>query len=126
MSQRKVRLKDMPLPNQPLEERFRIVGKAWADNEAAYQMLREAKTTTLERLKTQIIDERAQDGLALAENKAERLAKCESKWQDYLDQMAEHNALRLDYQIEKEYIEMLERKLNRDNANSRSERWMHR
>ena len=115
---RSIKLKEIPVKDRPLSELLRITGKQWAEYEAAYTAMKEAKATTLARLKQQKID--AADS-KLSEAAADREARNDPYWRDYLDLMAKNNARRLDLKIEVDCIHMANSERIDKNANARKE-----
>jgi hypothetical protein len=93
---------EMPERERPISEQFRLVALSFVDAEAAADLREEMKTTTLEQMKTAIIEREG----PMADNRAERLAKSSQDWIDYIKAMCADraNANKLKYQLE--YIRM--------------------
>ena len=117
----RIEAKEMRLNDRPLSELLRITGKQWAEYEAAYTAMKEAKATTLARLKQQKMDEASNRKFKLSEAAADREARNDPYWQDYLDLMAKNNARRLDLKIEVDCIHMANSERIDKNANARKE-----
>ncbi len=92
-----------PVHNLPYSEQFRIVAKQWVDADAAASLLEELKTTTLEKIKTDII---AKEGGGMADNKAERLAKCSDVWSEYIRSMCASRSAANKLKVQMKYLEM--------------------
>jgi hypothetical protein len=107
----------MPAKEQPISEQFRIVAKQWCDADAAASLMEELKTTTLEKMKSDLIE---RDG-PMPDNTATRLAKCNSEWTDYLTQMCKHRAEANRLKCQMEYIRMRHREWIGADATARAE-----
>ncbi len=93
---------NLPAREQPISEQFRIVARQWVDADAAASLLEELKTTTLEKMKSDLI---AREG-DMADNKAERMTKCTDEWSTYLREMCEHRAKAQRLKVQLEYLRM--------------------
>lgn len=115
-------LKDMPEREQSIAERFRIVAHQFCDADAAASLMEELKTTTLAKMKADIIEQRG----AMADNTAERLAKCSPAWTEYVTEMCGHKAKATKLKLQLEHLRMLDRKEDREAWAARTEMRMHR
>lgn len=108
---------NLPKHEQPISEQFRIVARQWVDADAAAAILEELKTTTLENMKSKIITENGD----MADNKAERLAKCSPDWEKYIREMCEHRAKANKLKLQMEYLRMKFNEQQSMEANGRHE-----
>jgi hypothetical protein len=90
----------VPAKEQPISEQFRIVAKQWCDADAAASLMEELKTTTLEKMKSDLIERNG----PTPDNTATRLAKCNSEWTDYITQMCKHRAEANRLKCQMEYL----------------------
>lgn len=95
-------ISELPEREQPISEQFRIVAKKWVDADSAASLLEELKTTTLEKMKSRIVDEEG----PMADNRAERQAKCDPEWEKYLRGMCSHRATANKLKVQMEYLRM--------------------
>lgn len=116
-------IKDMPEREQSTVEKFRLVALQFCDADAAASLMEELKTTTLEKMKSDII---ANSDEPLAENKAERMAKCSEDWTQYLKDMCGHRAKATKLKLQLEYLRMLDKKEDREAWAARAEMRMGR
>lgn len=116
-------IREIPERDQPIAEKFRIVALQYCDADAAASLMEELKTTTLEKMKSQIV---ASSTEPIAENKAERMAKCSDEWTEYIKDMCSHRAKATKLKLQLEYYKMLERKEDREAWNARAEMRMSR
>jgi hypothetical protein len=107
----------VPAKEQPISEQFRIVAKQWCDADAAASLMEELKTTTLEKMKSDLIERNG----PTPDNTATRLAKCNSEWTDYLAQMCKHRAEANRLKCQMEYIRMRHREWIGADATARAE-----
>jgi class 3 adenylate cyclase len=114
---------DVPEREQSIAERFRIVALQYCDADAAASLMEELKTTTLEKMKSEII---ATSKDPIAENKAERLAKCSEEWTQYLRDMCGHRSKATKLKLQLEYFRMLDKKEDREAWAARTEMKIHR
>lgn len=115
-------IKDIPEREQSTAEKFRLVALQFCDADAAASLMEELKTTTLAKMKGDII---AQQG-AMADNTAERLAKCSPEWTEYIRAMCEHRAKATKLKLQLEHLRMLDRKEDREAWAARTEMRMSR
>lgn len=115
--------KEIPQNEQPIAERFRIVAIQYCDADAAASLMEELKTTTLEKMKSEIV---ANSTEPIAENKAERMAKCSDDWTAYLREMCAHRARATKLKLQLEYYRMLDKKEDREAWAARTEQRMSR
>lgn len=92
----------LPKNDQPISEQFRVVAKQWVDADAAASLMEELKTTTLEKIKSDLI---SRDG-PMADNTATRLAKCSEDWEEYLREMCANRATANRLKVQLEYLRM--------------------
>lgn len=111
---------DMPEREQPISERFRLAGEAWADANAAATLLEELKTTSLQKMKSDLIAEKG----PMADNAAERIVKSSPEWEVYIKDMCAKRALADRLKIQVEYWRMRYGEWNSKEANARVERRM--
>lgn len=95
-------ISELPEREQPISEQFRIVAKQWVDADAAASLMEELKTTSLEKMKQRIIDEEG----SMADNRAERQAKCDPEWEAYLRGMCAHRTTANKLKVQLEYLRM--------------------
>lgn len=115
ISQRAV--SNLPEREQPISEQFRIVAKQWVDKDAAASLMEELKSTTLEKMKADIIEA---DG-PMPDNTATRLAKCHKDWTAYINQMCKHRADANLLKVQLEYLRMRHREWIGADATARAE-----
>jgi len=135
---RPINQKTIPEREQPISERFRLAGEAWADADGAASLLEELKTTVLEQRKTKVIEEHFQSHLAAApegelvsikempENKAERIVKADPEWETYIRQMCAARAHAGKLRVKMEAIRMEFSEWQSKDANARQEQKMNR
>jgi hypothetical protein len=68
-------------PNIPLSEQIYRAGTAWAERNAAAQLLEESKTAYLSQSKSKLGD--------IPDNKAERIVKASDDWSEYIERMVD-------------------------------------
>ncbi len=108
----------IPDQDQPISERFRIVARRWVDAEAAAHLLEETKSACL-----------SQRMLKLGEipvSKAEMIVKGSEDWHEHLERLVAARAAANMLKVQMDYLRMVERQLDRDEWNQRSERKMGR
>jgi hypothetical protein len=112
-------ISSLPAHERPISEQFRIVARAYADADAAANLLEGTKRDTLEKIKSRIVA-----GSDMPDNKAERLARCSDEWREMKVLMLEsrNKASRLKLQLE--YLRMRHKEQMNANANARMERGM--
>ena len=110
-------ISNLPERDQPISEQFRIVAKQWVDADSAASLMEELKTTSLEKMKQRIID---QEG-PMADNRAERQAKCDPEWEAYLRGMCAHRATANRLKVQMEYLKMKHREWIGADATARAE-----
>ena len=110
-------ISELPEREQPISEQFRIVAKQWVDADAAASLMEELKTTTLEKMKQRIIEDEG----PMAENKAERQAKCDPEWEAYLRGMCAHRATANRLKVQMKYLEIKHREWIGLDATARAE-----
>lgn len=115
---RAIKAADLPAKEQPISEQFRIVAKQWVDADAAASLMEELKTTTLEKMKNDLIE---RDG-PMPDNTATRLAKCHPDWEQYLRDMCKHRADANRLKVQMEYIRMKHSEWQSAEATARAER----
>ena len=108
----------LPDREQPLSEQFRIVGLQWHDAHAAASLMEEMKTTTLEKMKTTLIQERGD----MPDNRAERIVKASPDWEKYIRDMCAHRAKATKLKLQLDYIEMRRWEQSSVEATARVER----
>lgn len=111
-------MNEMPKRERPLSEQFRLIALEYADAEAAACVLEELKTTTLEKLKSDIID-RAEE--KMPESRAERLAKCSAEWDIYVRQMCDARAKANKKRLQLAYIKLRFAEWQAADASARAE-----
>lgn len=123
---------EMPERERPLSEQFRIVALQYADAHSAANLLEELKTTTLEKIKTGIMDQHkkafpdASVRESMSENRAERIAKCSPQWDEYIREMCGLRAKADKLKLQMKYIEYQFSEWQAADANARKERFMSR
>lgn len=115
-------IKDMPEREQSTAEKFRLVALQYCDADAAASLMEELKTTTLAKMKAAIIEEQG----AMADNTAERAAKCSDDWKEYIEAMCAHRAKATKLKLQLEHLRMLDRKEDREAWAARTEMRMSR
>jgi hypothetical protein len=110
-------MNELPHNERPISEQYRIVAKLWANAESAAHLLEETKTTTLEEKKCALIAANP----SLAENKAERLAKADPEWREFIEEMCAARAKANFLKVKLEYIRMRHREWIGANADARAE-----
>jgi hypothetical protein len=113
---------EMPERERSIAEQFRIVAHQYCDADAAANLMKDLKETTLEQIKTDII---TRDG-HMADNKAERLARTSQDWIDYITNMNTHRTKANKLRLQLDYLRMLDRKEDREAWMARSEMKIHR
>lgn len=106
----------LPKNEQPISEQFRIVAKQWCDADAAASLMEELKTTTLEKLKSRLLE-----AGPMADNTATRLAKSHPDWDQYIREMCKHRADANRLKCQMEYIRMRHREWIGADATARAE-----
>lgn len=110
-------ISNLPEREQPISEQFRIVAKQWVDADSAASIMEELKTTTLEKMKQYIVDTEG----PMADNRAERQAKCDPEWEAYLRGMCNHRATANRLKIQLEYLRMKFNEWQSEEASARAE-----
>lgn len=122
ISQRAIGARQMPEAEQPIAERFRLAGESWVDLDAAATLLEEMKTTTLGKMKTDLIKASG----PMPDNTAERIVKSGEEWAKYIERMCAARAEANRAKMQIEYLRVLERQIDRQEWLQRSERRMGR
>jgi hypothetical protein len=122
-SARAIGIRDVQQSDQPISEQFRIVAKQQVEADGAASLMEEMKTTTLEQMKSQIVKDH---DVSMADNKAERLAKCTPEWTEYLRTMVSLRTKANLLKAQCEYLRMREREADRMGWYERTERKMGR
>lgn len=115
-------VKELPARDQPIAEQFRIVALQFCDADAAASLLEELKTTTLAKMKADLI---SREG-PMADNKAEMSVKASQDWEDYIREMCGNRAKATKLKLKLEHLRMLDRKEDREAWAARTEARMHR
>ena len=122
ISQRAIGMNEIPEHERPLSEQFRIVAKQYAEADAEHYFMAEFKTAMLEQMKTNLIAERGD----MPDNKAERIVKSGSEWEDWVRKMSEAKKKANLLKAQMDWIKMKERQLDRDHWAGVQERKMGR
>lgn len=109
---------EMPERDRPLSEQFRVVAKAWADADAAANLLEETKTATLSQKMLKLGD--------MPVSRAEMTVKASDEWHEYLETMVAARKEANIRKVQMEYIRMRFSEWQSLNANARDERRMSR
>lgn len=107
---------EMPEREQDLVERFRIVAEEWADADAAYYML----DNTTSSLSAELALKEAENGMAM--NKAEKVAKASKTYRDHVQKAADAKRLANVLRARMDYLRMREKRNERREINTMSER----
>lgn len=92
----------LPTKDQPISEQFRVVAKQWVDADAAASLLEELKSTTLEKIKSDLIQKQG----PMPDNTATRLAKCSEDWEEYVREMCANRTTANRLKVQLEYLKM--------------------
>lgn len=106
-------LAEMHPHERPISEEFRIVAKAWADLDAAANLLEETKSAVL-----------SQRMLALGDmpvSKAEMKIKASDEWMEHIEKICEARKQSNLKKVQLEYLRMRHTEWNVINANARHE-----
>jgi hypothetical protein len=106
----------MPEQDQPIAERYRLIGEEWADADAAYYMLDTSRTAVL----AQIVAQSKEASFQRAESNARASAEYREHIQKTTDAKRKANLLR----VRMEYLKMRFALWNSSDANQRAERKM--
>lgn len=115
-------IKEMPERERPIAEQFRIVALQFCDADAAASLLEELKTTTLAKMKADLL---SREG-PMADNKAETTVKASPEWEEYIRDMCGHRAKATKLKLKLEHLRMLDRKEDREAWAARTEQRMSR
>lgn len=113
ISQRAIAAAEIPEHERPISEQFRIVAKAWADLDAAANLLEETKSAVL-----------AQKMLALGDmpvSKAEMQVKGSQDWFDHVSSICEARKQANLKRVQLDYLRMKAAEWQALNANARHE-----
>ena len=124
ISSRAMGVQEMPEREQSIAEKFRIVALQYVDADGAASLLEELKTTTLAKMKTDMMADRGD--VAMTDAKAERLVKSGDEWPSHIKTMVEARTKSNKLKLQLEYLRMLERQEDRASWLERSERKMGR
>ena len=102
--------------DKPISELFRVEAEKWVDEDAAASILEELKTTTLEKMKSRLMQD-----APMADNRAERLAKCLPEWEQYLRDMVTARQKANGHKIQMKYLEIKHREWIGRDATARAE-----
>lgn len=111
-------VQDVPEGERSTLEKFRLVAIQYADADTAASLMEELKTTTLEKMKTNVI---AASGTGMAENKAERIVKSGDEWTAYIRDMVTMRGKATKLKLQIEYLRMLDRREEREAWTARAE-----
>lgn len=114
---RPLRMKDMPLREQPLSEQFRVVAEQWANADGAASLLEELKSTRLSQLKTALMAERGD----MSDAKAERIVKSDPGWEAYITDMVKCREAANLLRVQVETLRMQHMEETSRSANTRAE-----
>ncbi len=113
---------EMPEREQSTVEKFRLVALQFCDADAAASLMEELKTTTLSKMKADLI---SREG-PMADNKAETTVKASHEWEEYIRDMCGHRAKATKFKLQLEFLRMLDRKEDREAWAARTEHRMSR
>lgn len=122
ISSRAMGVQEMPEKEQSIAEKFRIVALQFVDADGAASLLEELKTTTLAKMKTDMMAKLGD----MPDSKAERLVKSGDEWPAHIKTMVEARTKASKLKLQLEYYRMLERQEDRASWLERSERKMGR
>lgn len=115
-------VKEMPVHEQLLSERYRLAADAWVKADAVARRYEELKTTRLEQMKNALI---LQDG-PMPDNRAEREVKASDEWERYIIDMVDARTRANALKVQIVEIQMLEREQQDRNQTIRAEMRMAR
>jgi hypothetical protein len=115
-------VKEMPVREQLLSERYRLAADAWVKADAVARRYEELKTTRLEQMKNALI---LQDG-PMPDNRAEREVKASDEWERYIIDMVDARTRANALKVQIVEIQMLEREQQDRNQTIRAEMRMAR
>lgn len=112
----------MPEHERSIAEEFRIVANQYVEAMAVLDTYEELKTTRLEQFKSDLIKELGD----MADNKAERLVKSGTKWEEYLNGLLASKKAAHKLRLQLEWIRIKERVEDRMSWLQRTEHKMGR
>ncbi len=115
-------VKELTERERPIAEQFRIVALQFCDADAAASLLEELKTTTLSKMKADLI---SREG-PMADNRAEMSVKASPEWEEYIREMCGNRAKATKLKLKLEHLRMLDRKEDREAWAARTEQRMSR
>lgn len=115
-------VKEIPVHEQLLSERYRIAADAWVKADAVARRYEELKSTRLEQMKNALI---LQEG-PMPDNRAEREIKASDEWERYIIDMVDARTRANAFKVEIVEIQMLEREQQDRNQTIRAEMRMSR
>jgi hypothetical protein len=119
MAQASAKIATLPASERPISEQFRLIAAKYADADAAATLLEGTKRDMLEQIKNKTID-----GTDMADNRAERLARCSPEWKEFKKLMLEAKNTAARLKLNLEYLRMCHSERLDANANARRERGM--
>jgi len=115
-------VKDTPVREQLLSERYRIAADAWVKADAVARRYEELKTTRLEQMKNALIIRIG----PMPDNRAEREIKASDEWERYIIDMVDARTRANALKVEIVEIQMMEREQQDRNQTIRAEMRMAR
>ncbi len=115
-------VQELPERERPIAERFRLVALQFCDADAAASLMEELKSTTLSKMKADLISNEG----PMADNKAETTVKASPDWEEYIRAMCGHRAKATKLKLQLKHLRMLDRKEDREAWASRTEQRMSR
>lgn len=88
--------------NRPISEQYRLVAKKWVALDNAARLLEESKTVVLEQRKNEIVRQNPK----MADSHAERKAKADPAWQEWIANMVEARTKANLAKVQLEYLRM--------------------
>ena len=111
------KVSELPQQDRPISEEYRITAKRWIDADAAARIREELKTTSLEKMKQDLINREGD----MPDSHAERRVKAGDDWPEYIQQMVDARPGQNRLKVQLEYIRMKFSEQQDFNASARAE-----
>lgn len=104
---------EIPAPERPISEQFRVVAKEWVDLDAAANLLEETKSAVLAQRMSALGD--------MPVSKAEMQVKASTEWHDHVASICEARRKANLKKVQLDYLRMRHMEWQAINANARHE-----
>lgn len=105
------------MTNLPFSEQYRLIAKAWTEEEAAALMLEKTKDVVYSQMVNRVLENTP----ALSMTRAERIVTASPEWADYVKKMVEQRKAANLKRVQMNYLDMKFREQMSSEASARAE-----